>query len=98
MSFRRGANVNVKTVSQVGVDGREVFLVLASPVDRADAVTVYYDDRGANAIRDRAGNRAFGFETGSAPRNEGDADQPARRAAQPHGKRRRALGDRPGLG
>ena len=65
VSFRRGANVNVKTVSQVGVDGREVFLVLASPVDRADAVTVYYDDRGANAIRDRAGNRAFGFETGA---------------------------------
>jgi len=65
VSFRRGANVNVKTVSQVGVDGREVFLVLASPVDRTDAVTVYYDDRGANAIRDRAGNRAFGFETGA---------------------------------
>ena len=65
VSFRRGANVNVKTVSQVGVDGREVFLVLASPVDRADAVSVYYDDRGANAIRDRVGNRAFGFETGA---------------------------------
>ena len=65
VSHRRGANVNVKTVSQVGVDGREVFLVLASPIDRADVVTVYYDDRGANAIRDRAGNRAFGFETGA---------------------------------
>ena len=65
VSFSRGANVNVRTVSQVGVEGREVFLVLASPVDRTDAVTVYYDDRGANAIRDRAGNRAFGFETGA---------------------------------
>ena len=65
VSFRTGANVNVKTVSQVGVDGREVFLVLASPVDRTDAVTVYYDDRGTNAIRDLVGNRAFGFETGA---------------------------------
>ncbi len=53
---------DVKTVSRVEVATRDVFLLLASPVDTLDAVRVFYDDRGADALRDLAGNRAFGFD------------------------------------
>ena len=62
VSFLRGATFNVKTVSDVEVDTREVFLILANPVEREDAVRVYYSDTGPNAVRDLVGNRAFGFD------------------------------------
>ena len=62
VSFLRSGAFNVKTVSDVDVSRREVFLLLASPVDTLDAVRVFYDDRDVNAIRDLIGNRAFGFD------------------------------------
>ena len=62
VSFLKGNAFNVKTVSEVEVATRDVFLLLASPVDSLDAVRVFYDDRGADALRDLAGNRAFGFD------------------------------------
>ena len=62
VSFLRSATFNVKTVSRVELTLRDVFLTLASPVDSLDAVRVFYDDRGANAIRDPIGNRAPGFD------------------------------------
>ncbi len=62
VSFLRGNAFNVKTVSGVEVATRDVFLLLASPVDTVDAVRVFYDDRGTNALRDLVGNLAFGFD------------------------------------
>ena len=62
VSFLKGNAFNVKTVSEVEVATRDVFLLLASPVDSLDAVRLFYDDRGADALRDLAGNRAFGFD------------------------------------
>ena len=63
VSFRRpGVSHRVKTISRVEVTRREVLLILASPVDTLDAVRVFYDDRGANALRDLIGNHAFGFD------------------------------------
>ncbi len=62
VSFQRGGSFNVETISRVELSSREVFLILASPVDTLDAVRVFYDDRGAGAIRDRIGNRASGFD------------------------------------
>ena len=62
VSYRRGGTFHVEAISRVELSLREVFLILASPVDSLDAVRVFYDDRGANAIRDRIGNRAPGFD------------------------------------
>ncbi len=62
VSFLRGGTFNVEAISRVELSLREVFLILASPVDTLDAVRVFYDDRGANGIRDRIGNRASGFD------------------------------------
>ncbi len=62
VSFQRGGSFNVEAISRVELSLREVFLILASPVDTLDAVRVFYDDRGADAIRDRIGNRASGFD------------------------------------
>ena len=60
VSFTRSGNYRTRTVSAVEVSARKVFLSLESPVEQGDAVEVFYDDRGDNALRDRVGNRVFG--------------------------------------
>ncbi len=61
VSFIRGGAFNRKTVSEVEMSAREVFLHLDSPVEAGDVVEVIYFDTGPNAIRDLVGNRASGF-------------------------------------
>ncbi|MCY3705762.1 MAG: fibronectin type III domain-containing protein [Gammaproteobacteria bacterium] len=58
---RRGA-FDRKTVTQVEMFAREVFLDLDSPVEAGDMVEVIYFDTGPNALRDLVGNRASGFQ------------------------------------
>ena len=73
VSFPRGSNHHVKAISDVDVAGTQVLLELESPVERGDAVSVYYGDTDANALQDLIGNRVLGFErivrnvTGSTP-------------------------------
>ena len=62
VSFLRDGGFNVRPVSEVEVIASEVFLTLAQPVLSGDAVSVFYGDTGANAVRDLVGNRAFGFD------------------------------------
>ena len=59
VSFRRDGVPGEKDISDVEVVANEVFLILTRPVDPGDVVLLFYDDRGANAIRDLVGNRAF---------------------------------------
>ena len=61
VSFIRNGAYNIRAVSRVEVVARELFLILARPVQFGDAVGLFYDDTGAGAVRDLAGNRAFGF-------------------------------------
>ena len=73
VSLRKGSNHHVKAISDVDVAGTQVLLELESPVERGDAVSVYYGDTDANALQDLIGNRVLGFErtvrnvTGSTP-------------------------------
>ena len=62
VSFLRGGVFDVRSVSQVEVIAREVFLTLAEPVLADDDVELFYDDSGDNALRDLVGNRVFGFD------------------------------------
>ena len=61
VSFIRNSVYNTRAVSRVEVVTRELFLILARPVASGDVVGLFYDDTGAGAVRDLAGNRAFGF-------------------------------------
>ena len=85
VSFLRSATFNVRTVSRVELTLRDVFLTLASPVDSLDAVRVFYDDRGANAIRDPIGNRAPGFDIEAANVTGAARTGGSRRTGRPHG-------------
>ena len=60
VSFTKGSDYDTRTVSGVDVSANEVFLRLESPVELGPQVEVYYDDTGANALRDLVGNRVFG--------------------------------------
>ena len=62
VSFLRSGRFDVKPVSEVEVLADEMFLILDSPVEKDDAVRVFYSDTGADAVRDTVGNRAPGFE------------------------------------
>ncbi len=62
LSFLRSGTYDVRTVSQVEVIGREVFLSLAEPVMPDDDVSLFYDGSADNGLRDLVGNRAFGFD------------------------------------
>ena len=98
VSFLRSGTFNVKTVSQVEMSLRDVFLLLDSPVDSLDAVRVFYDNRGAAAIRDRIGNRASGFDIAGGERHRRGAHRSSRRTGQPHGYGRWPRRDRTGVG
>ena len=60
VSYTRSGSYNSRTVSEVGLSGRAVFLRLDSPVERGDVVQVLYYDTGAGALRDKVGNRVWG--------------------------------------
>ncbi|MDE2806747.1 MAG: fibronectin type III domain-containing protein [Gemmatimonadota bacterium] len=60
VSFTMGSDYDTRTVSGVDVSANEVFLRLESPVELGAEVEVYYEDTGANALRDRVGNLVFG--------------------------------------
>ena len=62
VSFLRGGAYDDRTVSQVEVIAREVFLTLAEPVLPGDDVSLFYDGSADNGFRDLVGNRAFGFD------------------------------------
>ena len=99
VSFIRNGAYNTRTVSRVEVVARELFLILARPVESGDAVELFYDDTGAGAVRDLAGNRAFGFSN-LAVRNVSRQESVGvpGAPAQPYGGRREFHGDRAGLG
>ena len=61
VSFIRDGVYHVRTVSQVEVIAREVFLTLAEPVLSGDDVSLFYGS-GDDGLRDLVGNRAFGFD------------------------------------
>ena len=61
VSFLRGGTYDVRSVSQVEVIAREVFLTLAEPVLSGDDVSLFYGS-GDDGLRDLVGNRAFGFD------------------------------------
>jgi hypothetical protein len=63
VSFLRSGTYDVRQVSEVEVLADEMFLLLEGPVERGDAVTVFYGATGSNAVRDLVGNRATSFET-----------------------------------
>ena len=62
VSFLRGGAYDDRTVSQVEVIAREVFLTLAEPVLPDDDVSLFYDGTADDGLRDLVGNRAFGFD------------------------------------
>ena len=57
VSFIRDAGFHRLDVSEVEVVARELFLILVRPVEVGDAVELFYNDRGTNAVRDLVGNR-----------------------------------------
>ena len=62
VSFIRTGTFHARRVSEVEVLGREVFLLLEGPVERGDAVSVFYDADGDKAARDAVGNLAPRFD------------------------------------
>ena len=57
VSFIRDAGFHRLDVSEVEVVARELFLILVRPVEVGDAVELFYNDTGTNAVRDLVGNR-----------------------------------------
>ena len=57
----RGGRFHAEDVEDIEVVADEVFLTLARPIRFGDEVTLHYDNRGANALRDPAGNLVPGF-------------------------------------
>ena len=70
---------HTERVSRVEVDATEVILTLVRAVRFDDAVELAYDDVGARALRDEAGNLASGFDLSVAnDTDEGEAPGPPR--------------------
>ena len=72
----RDGDPDTERVSRVDVDATEVILTLARAVRSGDEVEVLYDDVGARALRDRAGNLAEEFEFASVRNNTGEGEAP----------------------
>ena len=72
----RDGDLDTERVSRVDVDATEVILTLARAVRSGDEVEVLYDDVGARALRDRAGNLAEEFEFASVRNNTGEGEAP----------------------
>ena len=72
----RDGDPDTERVSRVDVDATEVILTLARAVRSGDEVEVLYDDVGARALRDRAGNLAEEFEFTSVRNNTGEGEAP----------------------
>ena len=80
VSYIRGNAYHTEPVSRVEIFTKEAILTLEEALRFGDRVSLFYDDRGATAIRDLVGNRAFGFIDLAVTNrtDEGDAPGPPR--------------------
>ena len=60
VSYTRDASFNTEDVVLVEVLARDIFLTLDQPIRFGDQVSLFYDDGGARAARDPAGNLLVG--------------------------------------